>query len=169
MSNNNHDDNYDGIIRLLKRTSIASLATQGQNYPECSMVPYALFEDKILIHLSALARHSKNIIHNTNVGLMICTPEHLSDSPLSLPRISLHCTVSPVPSESLDTARSVYLESIPDAEPLFSFGDFTLLEANIDEIYWVGGFGAAKKITKNSWTIIVSRVQKTTPHEGSDE
>ncbi len=140
---------------LLANSNIAFLATQGEQTPEASMVPYALFEGDILLHLSALARHHQNIRRNPAVGLMICTPESGSNSPLALPRVSFAGSIKPVSSNATEQAKAVYLQKIPDAKPLFSFADFSLYRLSVESIYWVGGFGAAQKISLKSWRSFV--------------
>lgn len=145
-------DNWqDEITKVLQSTHIAFLSTQASNTPETSMTPFAIFEDKLLLHLSGLARHSKNIQAHAEVGLMICTPEQPEQSPLALPRISFNGTITPVADEQLQHATKTYLARIPDAEPLFSFADFTLYQLNVNEVYWVGGFGSARKVSTESW------------------
>ncbi len=143
------------IQQLLHNTTIASLATQGAQAPECSMAPYALFEGDVLLHLSALARHTNNIALSSQVGLMICTPETTQSSPLALPRISLQGTIKSVAKDDFQRAKAAYLKHIPDAEPLFSFADFSLYRISVESIHWVGGFGSARKISLESWRALV--------------
>jgi len=139
---------------LLKQTRICFLATQGSHGPETSMAPYAINHGKILLHLSTLARHTGNIAANPVAGIMICTPETAAESPLALPRLSLQGKVTAVPEEEYQAAKQVYLQAIPDAEPLFSFSDFRLFEFKPQHIHWVGGFGKARDIPLAKWESI---------------
>ena len=77
-----------GVQRLFEKSVVGFLATQGETSPETSMTPFAMDQGDILMHLSTLARHTKNIQQQAQVGFMACTPEAEADSPLSLPRIS---------------------------------------------------------------------------------
>jgi len=139
------------IQTLLTRTRIAFLSTQGDASPETSMCPYAVFKGDIVLHLSGLARHSQNIQNHAQVGLMICTPETPDSSPLALPRLSITGIIKAVSEEHQTACQQVYLDKIPDAEPLFSFPDFTLYTVQPEALFWVGGFGKARKIPLETW------------------
>ena len=145
------DDWQEAITLLLSQTSIAFLSTQGVKSPETSMAPYVIFQGDILLHVSALARHTQNIQTQSEVGLMICTPEQQATSILSLPRISLLGIAGKVPEQDMTEAKNTYLNHIPDAEPLFSFPDFDLNKVSVHDVFWVGGFGAARKISQATW------------------
>ncbi|MDQ6954085.1 MAG: pyridoxamine 5'-phosphate oxidase family protein [Mariprofundaceae bacterium] len=153
------------IQQLLKKARVCFLATQGKHSIESSMAPYATHQGHILLHLSSLARHTQNIHHHPNIGLMICSPEAANESPLALPRLSFQGKVSAVPDERLAAAKHVYLETIPDAEPLFAFADFKLLRMTSAHIQWIGGFGLTKKISMQQWHNISDRgtIEKRLP------
>jgi len=139
------------IPLLLSQCHSGYLATIGIHGPETSMTPFANQQGNILLHLSTLARHTKNISHQSDVGFMICTPETPATSPLSLPRLSLQGTIQPVPESQYKAAQAAYLNHIPDAQSLFCFGDFKLFYISPSHIQWIGGFGSARKITLESW------------------
>jgi len=139
------------IQLLLSQTKVAFLSTQGTLGPESSMAPFAIFEGKALLHLSQLAKHSKNIQQTPDIGLVVCTPETKGTSPLALPRISFTGRIEKVSPTNLVKAKSCYLAAIPDALLLFDFTDFTLYQLCINEVYWVGGFGSARKVPIETW------------------
>lgn len=140
-----------GVSSLLLQCRSGFLATTGEHGPETSMAPFAMYQGNIILHLSTLARHTKNINNDNHVGFMACTPENEGESPLALPRLSFQGVISPVPDMSFEDAKHAYLECIPDAESLFSFADFTLFYIAPLHIQWVGGFGSARKISVKSW------------------
>ncbi|HCS13244.1 MAG: hypothetical protein COS82_03405 [Zetaproteobacteria bacterium CG06_land_8_20_14_3_00_59_53] len=144
-------DQYDAIHTLLTISRIGFLATGGKEGPETSMAPYALYEGDILLHLSSLARHTANITAQPAAGFMICTPETAMDSPLALPRLSLHGPVSPVAEDTLAPAKASYLQAIPEAAALFDFADFRLYRLNPRQVHWIGGFGSARQIPLEAW------------------
>jgi len=141
----------EGVQTLLSQSRVCFLSTQGNHGPETSMAPYAVHQGNVLLHLSRLARHSANIETSPDAGLMVCTPETATSSPLALPRLSLQGKVDLVSDEQLEAAKAAYLKNIPDAEPLFSFGDFRLFQVTPTFIHWVGGFGKARKVTPEQW------------------
>ncbi|HXH72764.1 MAG TPA: pyridoxamine 5'-phosphate oxidase family protein [Mariprofundaceae bacterium] len=145
------NDWQQAVRELLETSRIAFLSTIGGNGPETSMAPYAVWQGDVLLHLSRLARHTANIARDPRIGLMICTPETMAESPLALPRISLSGIASIVDEQRLAEGRSAYLQRIPDAEALFSFPDFRLFRVDIQHIHWVGGFGMARSIPRQGW------------------
>jgi len=148
------EDYQHEIQALLMQSKIGFLATQGEWGAETSMAPFALDRGVILLHLSKLARHTVNIERDPKIGLMICTPETDGASPLSLPRLSLQGEVSIVNEDQYQAARAAYIQQIPDAEMLFSFADFKLLQFSPARVYWVGGFGQARKVPLEQWQIL---------------
>lgn len=145
------DDWRSSIQTLLASSRVAFLSTLGEHAPETSMAPYAMQCGDVLLHLSGLARHAANIVRDRRIGLMICTPEAATDSPLALPRLSLSGLVTAIPESGLQRARHTYLQRIPEAEPLFSFPDFRLYYLGVEKIHWVGGFGNARSIPRQAW------------------
>jgi len=142
-----------GIQQLLKQSRIAYLSSLGEHGPETSMAPFAIHNGCILLHLSELAKHTRNIEREPNIGIMICTPETMEDSPLALARISLQGKARVV-DEEIETAKASYLKNIPEAGQLFSFADFRLFQFSPTNIYWVGGFGKARKLSLQQWRAI---------------
>ncbi|MDX8381217.1 MAG: pyridoxamine 5'-phosphate oxidase family protein [Ghiorsea sp.] len=149
-----NDDWQQDVQTLLKSTQVAFLSTMGETSPETSMCPYAVFNGDIILHLSSLAKHSKNIQNHKQVGLIICTPENKAVSPLALARISFTGKIEPVTEVKRIAYQDAYLNHVPDAQPLFTFPDFTLYRIQVAEIKWVGGFGKARKIPLETWKSI---------------
>jgi len=146
-------DNWqEEVSQLLQQCRVGFLATVGEYSPETSMAPFAIYQGNIVLHLSSLARHSKNILNQPNVGFMLCTPETEHQSPLALPRLSIQGKIELVPDALLNASKKIYLERIPDAEQLFSFADFKLFQIVPSDMQWVGGFGSARELSLKSWS-----------------
>lgn len=111
------------------------------------MVAYALNEEaaELYLHLSSLAGHTRNLERHPHASLVISQADDGTGDPQQLSRATLTGTVTLFDRESdgYDSARRRYLERLPDAEPLFSFGDFRLLRFRIEKIRFVGGFAQA--------------------------
>jgi len=151
-------DNWqEEVPQLLQQCRIGFLATVGEHSPETSMAPFAMCQGNIVLHLSSLARHSKNILNQPNVGFMICTPERENQSPLALPRLSIQGKIELVPDALLSASKAAYVERIPDAEQLFSFADFKFFQIVPSDMQWVGGFGSARSITVNRWNALFNK------------
>jgi len=154
-------DNWqEEVLQLVQQCRIGFLATQGKHSPETSMAPFAIYQGNILLHLSSLARHSKNILNQPNVGFMVCTPETEEQSPLALPRLSIQGKIELVSDAFLNASKTAYLQRVPDAEQLFSFADFKFFQIVPCDMQWVGGFGSARKVN-------VGRFQKI--FDGDDD
>jgi len=147
----NPDSWQQGLQRLLRESRVACLASLGEYGPEASMAPFAIHEGDLLLHLSALAKHTGNIERDANIGIMICTAEAVADSALALPRVSLQGEIRAVGAEDMAAAKLSYLNNIPDAETLFSFADFRLFKLSPARIHWIGGFGKARKLSLQQW------------------
>jgi putative heme iron utilization protein len=140
-----------GVQRLFDSSTVGFLATQGELTPETSMTPFAVDRGDILLHLSTLARHTKHIRERAQVGFMVCTPEAEADSVLALPRISFQGHIELLQETELEAAKAMYLARFPEAEPLFDFADFYLFRLCVTGVFWVGGFGSARKIGLETW------------------
>lgn len=149
-----------GIRTLLSQCRIGSLATIEANGAEASMAPYAIDQGGIILHLSRLARHTGNIGAHPEAGFMICMPETTADSPLALPRLSLQGSIAVVADNECDSVKAIYIQSIPDSEPLFEFSDFRLFKLTPTFIYWVGGFASARAITLSDWHRLLAGLEK---------
>lgn len=138
------------LIALLRTQPVASLATLHKGAPAVSMVPFALLPDGagFVIHVSRLATHTQDMLHNPAVALLITAPLTAADSPLALPRASVQGQARQCVPESpgYGQARQAYLTQLPDAEPLFSFGDFSLFVIEPESLRWVAGFGRAMSL-----------------------
>ncbi|TLS68998.1 hypothetical protein FEF65_00420 [Mariprofundus erugo] len=128
------------------------LSTTGEFGPESSMVPFAMDGGGVpLLHLSGIARHSRNLAADARAGLMICTAEQAGSSVLALPRLSLQGVVEPVSDAALAAGRAAYLQRMPDAAPLFDFPDFRLYALQLQRVYWIAGFGSARELSLQGW------------------
>lgn len=141
----------DQLTALVASVRVCFLATAGSEGPEASMAPFALYRGDVLIHLSRLAQHSRNLQRQHHLGLIICTPETAADSPLALPRVSLKGEAEMLIGQQALPARAAYLSRIPEAGPLFSFPDFRLFRMRVAQARWVGGFGKARTLSSQTW------------------
>jgi len=149
------------LMSLLRTQPVASLATLHKGAPAVSMVPFALLPDGtgFVIHVSQLATHTQDMLRNPAVALLVTAPLAVGDSPLALPRASAQGSARPCPPESpgYEAARHAYLAKLPDAEPLFSFGDFSLFVIEPESLRWVAGFGRAMSLVGERMRAVLSQ------------
>jgi putative heme iron utilization protein len=75
-----------GLRAIFANQSVAALGTLHEGEPFVSMVPFALLPDGLgfVIHVSALAGHTKDMLAHPQVSLLVMAPPR----PMFLPRRS---------------------------------------------------------------------------------
>lgn len=142
---------------LLAHTPVTALATLHKGEPATSMVPYALLSDgRFVIHVSRLATHTRDMLEHPAVSLLVTAAPGSSDTPLALPRVSVQGQASVCAPEAPDhaAARAAYLAKLPEAEELFSFGDFSLFLIAPQFLRYVAGFGRAHSVTASQYAAV---------------
>src|SRR5215475_11448943 len=125
--------------KLLREGRSGALATlvPGSGDPYCSLVNVATAVDGApLFLLSKLALHTKNILADGRVSLML--DERKEGDPLEGARVMLMGICAKTESSS---AAGAYLRRHPDAEMFASFGDFAFYRMDISRAHLVAGFG----------------------------
>jgi putative heme iron utilization protein len=139
MQPDRHFDPVAAAKKLLREGRSAALATlmPGTGDPYCSLVNLATAADGApLLLISRLAVHTKNILADARVSVMI--DERKPGDPLEGARVMLMGEVA-VSAESSDRRR--YLERQPEAEMLAGFSDFAFYRMELKGAHLVAGFG----------------------------
>ncbi len=138
-------------VALIRAGRWAALATTGERGPLASMVSYATEPGStgVLMFLSRLARHTRNLDDSPLASLAISTPDRpdVAD-PQTLPRVSLQGAIERITRDDpgFAAAWNVYAKRFPSAVPRLQLGDFSLYRLTPEEARYVGGFGAARTI-----------------------
>jgi len=125
--------------KLLREGRSGALATlmPGSGDPYCSLVNVATAADGApLLLISRLAVHTKNILADPRVSLMI--DERKEGDPLQGARVMLLGTAAA--TEDPDVRRR-YLDRQPEAEMFAGFGDFAFYRLMLKGAHLVAGFG----------------------------
>lgn len=135
------------IADLISRQRWAALATQGTDGPEVSwaaQAPEAGYST-FLLHLSALAAHTRNLQTDPRAGLALSQPEQAGADPQTLARIMMQGCIEFIARDDPGylAAAARYQACLPDATPRFTLADFQLLRFIPRRIRFVGGFGRA--------------------------
>jgi putative heme iron utilization protein len=136
------------ILReLVRGRSVAALGTLHSGEPFVSMVPYALCGDDhhFLIHVSALAPHTRDMLAHPRVSVLVTAPEGGAIPPQALPRLSLQGDALPLArdTEAYAHAKVVYLARFADAAQMFELADFSLFVIRPASVRFVAGYGKA--------------------------
>lgn len=126
---------------LLRRSRQGALATlmPGSGDPYCSLVNLASHPDgSPILLISRLAVHTKNILADSRVSLML--DERAAGDPLEGARIMLSGRAEPAEDER-DLLQRRYLNAHPAAEAFVSFKDFAFFRIRPAGTHLVAGFG----------------------------
>jgi putative heme iron utilization protein len=124
------------LMHEARSGALATLMT-GSGDPYCSLVNVATATDgSPLLLISRLAVHTKNILADARVSLML--DERKEGDPLQGARVMLLGAVAK--TESAD-ARRRYLAYQPEAETFAGFADFAFYEVKLKGAHLVAGFG----------------------------
>ena len=125
--------------KLLREGRSGALATlmPASGDPYCSLVNVATAADGApLLLISRLAVHTKNILADRRVSLMI--DERKEGDPLQGARVMLMGTAAA--SDDPDIRRR-YLDRQPEADQFASFADFSFYQIALKSVHLVAGFG----------------------------
>jgi heme iron utilization protein len=127
---------------LLRRSRQGALATlmAGSGDPYCSLVNVAAHADgSPILLISRLAVHTKNILDDSRVSLML--DERAAGDPLEGARIMLAGKAVEASGEDAAMLRRRYLSAHPSAEAFVDFKDFSLFRIKPTGLHLVAGFG----------------------------
>jgi len=125
--------------KLMREARSGALATlmASSGDPYCSLVNVASAADgSPLLLISRLAVHTKNILADPRVSLML--DERKEGDPLEGARVMLMGTAAVTDDPSV---RQRYLARQPEAEMFAGFGDFAFYRIELKGAHFVGGFG----------------------------
>lgn len=139
------------LVQLLRQRLTAALGTLRDGAPFVSMVPFAIAADGsgFVVHVSKLAAHTRDMLSDTRVSLLVAEAEGGGKSPLALARVSLQGTARRMPSGSPDLSgcRAAYLARFPEAAQMFDFADFSIFLIRPVSVRFVAGFGEAHSLS----------------------
>jgi putative heme iron utilization protein len=148
-------DALRSLATLVRSNRLATLGTLRDGSPFVSMVVYAVSDDltSFYLHLSRLAVHTRDILADSRVSLLIHETDHGESDPQTLARLTLQgdaVTISKTDSY-YEAIKSLYLKKFPDAEMRFSLGDFDLYRIEPKAARYVGGFAQAFNLTAENF------------------
>jgi heme oxygenase (biliverdin-IX-beta and delta-forming) len=124
------------LMREARSGALATLMAESGD-PYCSLINVAPATDgSPLLLISRLALHTKNILADARVSLML--DERKEGDPLQGARVMLMGHVEKTESAN---ARRRYLAYQPEAEMFAGFGDFAFYEIKLKGAHLVAGFG----------------------------
>ena len=138
---------------LVLGRSVAALGTLHSGEPFVSMVPYALFgtAHDFLIHVSALAPHTRDMLAHPRVSLLVTAPEGGASGdlpPQALPRASVQGDALQLMPAA---AEAVYLARFVQSAQMFELADFSLFAIRAVSVRFVAGYGKAFSLSPEAY------------------
>jgi hypothetical protein len=143
------------LASLIRGRSVAALATLHDGDPFASMIPFAAVVAgpsprlRFVTHVSRLSAHTRDMLADPRVCLLIMAAESAGVPPQALPRVSVPCVAEFVPAEHPDyePLRAAYLERFPHAADYFLLGDFSLVALAPQSARFIAGFARASTLS----------------------
>lgn len=137
----------EALARLLHQTRIAALGTIHDREPNQAMVAVAHENDfsAFYIHVSKLGKHTGDMEANPRVSILFAEADDGRPDPQTLARVSIQGLAEILPRDAPHYARvkDLYLQQFPEAEQLFSLGDFNIWKIIPKNGRFVAGFARA--------------------------
>jgi putative heme iron utilization protein len=132
---------------LLRRQQIAALGTLHNGQPFVSMAPFAILPggEGFVIHVSQLATHTKDMLLNPQVSLLVVAPPAPEVSAQATARVSVQGLAAPCPESAQGhaQAKAAYLSRFAQSAAMFDFADFWLFVIQPQSVRFVAGFAQA--------------------------
>ena len=127
------------LLRLCRQGALATLMDDNGD-PYCSLVNVASHADgSPILLISRLAVHTKNILADSRVSLML--DERAEGDPLEGSRVMLAGRAEQAGGDDLPVLRRRYLNAHPSAEAFVNFKDFSFFRIRPSGAHLVAGFG----------------------------
>ncbi|MGJ8620540.1 MAG: HugZ family protein [Methylophilaceae bacterium] len=121
-----------------QKAILSTHSAKYEGYPFGSVTPYVVnHEGMPVILISSLAEHTKNIIHNAHVSLVVFNNE--TDLQANA-RLTLLAKAEQTDKHN-DLLRARYLSYLPQAESYFDAHDFSFYTLYITHARYIAGFG----------------------------
>ena len=142
------------LAEIIRSNRIAGLGTLRDAAPLVSMVTYLPEDDfsAFYIHVSRLAQHTKAMLTDARVGLLISELDDGRQDPQTLARISILGMAEQIVTNDPGNSeiRLRYISRFPQSAPLFGFGDFELWRIVSKSARFVAGFAQAFNLTPDA-------------------
>lgn len=135
------------VQSLLQTTRVGMLATVGEAFPLSSAVPFMSLKGwtELILHISTLAAHTRNLLHDPRLSLLVMETDNLQKNPLALKRLSLQGTACPIDPQSPMSgllARQ-FTDRFPEAAVTMALADFQFWRLDLQIAQFIAGFGRA--------------------------
>ncbi len=148
------------IRDLLSSNRVLALAVAVDDQPEAALLPYALRADfaAVYVQASGLARHSRGLKADAQVGVLVHATDTADADPMQLPRLTVQATVRVLEKETDEFASAAarFIDRFPGAKMTLNLGDFNLYELTFGRGRYVEGFARAFNVGPDTFKEIAA-------------
>lgn len=137
------------LAALLRGERLLTLAVVVEGEPVAGVLPF-LAEDglqSLLVHSSALARHSRGLAPGSRYAAAIHRPLSPGDDPLRAQRLLVEGTVEEVKEAEREAIATAWVAAYPSAGMTVGLGDFVFSRLRIEGGRLVAGFARASGLS----------------------
>lgn len=139
------------LIHLGRIGTLSTHSRKRPGFPFGSVMPYGPDEQGRPVFLvSNMAMHTQNLKADARASLLVA--QESGGDPLGAARITLVGEVLPVPEEETGAARELYLSRHQNARYWVDFDDFSFHRMQLEDVYFIGGFGVMGWVTADEYT-----------------
>ena len=136
-----------GLRELLSSSRVLSLAVIVEGEAEAALLPFVARDDfaAVYVQASGLARHSRGLMADTRVGVLVHAPDTPDADPMQLPRLAVQAAIGILPKETAEFAAAAdrFAGRFPAARTTLALADFNLYRITLGRGRYVEGFGRA--------------------------
>ena len=130
------------LVSLGRTGALSTLSRKHPGTPFGSVMPYVLDQrGGPLFLISSMAMHTQNLAADPRTSLLVVQPGW-EDDPLGGGRVTLMGAAARLAEDERASARAAYLARHPKAQHWVDFQDFAFWRLCVEDVYFVGGFGA---------------------------
>jgi len=130
------------LMHLGRTGTLSTQLRKQPGFPFGSVAPYGIDPlGRPTFLISTMAVHTQNLLADPHASLLVTQPGWTED-PLAGARLTLVGRVAPVPNADLAAVRGDYMGRHENARYWVDFGDFGFYRMEVEELYYVAGFGA---------------------------
>jgi len=138
------------LLRAHRYGALCTLSKKFDGHPFGSITPYLVEHDgSLLILISTLAEHTKNILHDARVSLIT----HNQNDP----HIQTQGRVTVIGAAHItgdkEASGKCYLRYFPEAQTYFAMHDFSFYRIVPQSIRYIGGFGNIHWVDAESYAV----------------
>lgn len=165
--NNTHEARR--MLRAHRYGVLSTLSKRFDGYPFGSITPYLADHDgSLLILISTLAEHTKNILHDPRVSLI--THDQRDPHIQTQGRVTVVGNAAPEPDREQAGLR--YLRYFPEAQTYFAMHDFSFYRIRPMAIRYIGGFGRIHWVDMEDYAVqphpLIEQESGVVAHMNSD-